>query len=76
MPASAIACLTSFMTHDRWCLAVSLGRKPSPGGEMKVWRMLERIFAGFPWGGCEIMPMPSLLALPSRPIAIILSLGG
>ena len=31
-PASLIACFTSRMTCERWCFAVSLGRKPSPGG--------------------------------------------
>ena len=56
----------------RWCLAVSFGRKPEPGGEMKVWRMLERGMAGPPLGGWRIRPMPSLLAEPSRPRDIIL----
>ena len=60
------------MTQERWCLAVSLGRKPSPGGETKVWRMLERGMAGPPVGGWRISPTPSLLAEPSRPRDIIL----
>ena len=33
--------------------------------------MLERIKAGFAGAGWEMIPMPSLLALPSRPMAII-----
>ena len=74
-PASAIACLTSLMNHDRWCLAVSLGRKPSPGGALNVWRTLERTCAGFPGAGWQMTPIPSLLALPSRPMAIISRIG-
>jgi len=52
---------------------VSLGRKPSPGGETKVWRMLERMVAGPPDLEWRIKPTPSLLAEPSRPRAIILA---
>lgn len=69
---------------------MSLGRKPVPGGELYVWRMLERTRALSCWGlslgavrvavaegkgkeasgmGCEMMPMPSLLAEPSQPRA-------
>ncbi len=64
------------MRKERWCLAVSLGRKPSPGGEMKVWRMLERGMAGPLLGGWRIRPTPSLLAEPSRPRDIIFCGGG
>lgn len=31
------------MIHSLWCLAVSLGWKPEPGGVTYVWRTLERI---------------------------------
>lgn len=70
--ACVIACLTSRMSHDRWCFAVSLGRKPWPGGETKVWRMLERMRAGPGLDGWWMRPTPSLLAEPSRPIAIMI----
>lgn len=70
VPLSLSARFTRVTTHERWCFAVSFGRKPSPGGETKVWRMLERISAGLP-GVCLISPTPSLLAEPSRPRAII-----
>lgn len=50
---------------------MSLGRKPSPGGETNVCRMLERIVARPPDLGCWIRPTPSLLAEPSRPRDII-----
>ena len=50
---------------------MSLGRKPSPGGETNVCRMLERMVAGPPDLGCWIRPTPSLLAEPSRPRDII-----
>lgn len=52
-------------------MAVSLGRKPSPGGERYVCRRLERTIGGSFAEGCEIRPMPILFALPSRPRAII-----
>ena len=45
-----------------------------PGGETKVWRMLERTVMrsegvpGVP--SCRITPMPSLLADPSQPRAM------
>ena len=55
---------------------MSLGRKPSPGGETKVWRMLERMVAGPLDLGWRIRPTPSLLAEPSRPRAIMLTFRG
>ena len=59
----------------RWCSAVSFGRNPCPGGEWYVCRRLARIVAGPPFGECWMIPIPSLLALPSRPMEII-SAGG
>jgi len=32
---------------------------------------LDSICAGLPWGGCDMIPTPSLFALPSRPMAIM-----
>ena len=91
--ACFIACLTSRTTHLLWCAAVSLGKKPVPGGETKVCLKFERICTGGEEGffrdcvesssewalscgdggaevGCRMTPTPSLLAEPSRPIAM------
>lgn len=58
---------------ERWWAAVSLGRKPVPGGETNVWRRLERIFVSVAvW---RMTPMPSLLAEPSHPRAMYVVLG-
>lgn len=72
MPACRRACFTSRTTHCRWCFAVSLGRKPAPGGAWYVCRRLARITGGFCGDGCEMMPIPSLLADPSSPRAIMM----
>jgi len=46
MLACFMACFTSRTTHRLWCAAVSLGRKPVPGGETKVCLRFDRICAG------------------------------
>lgn len=70
MPASERARRAIWAKKERWWRAVSFGRKPVPGGETKVCRMLERTEDWPVMGSCEIMPMPSLLALPSQPRAM------
>lgn len=68
MPASVMARRARATNSVRWCRAVSLGRKPVPGGEMNVCRRLERMVAEV--GVWRMRPMPSLLAEPSQPRAI------
>lgn len=67
-PAVFIQSSITFKDHCLWCNAVSRGWKPSPGGVMYVWRMLDRT-STVPSGECLITPAPNLLAEPSSPRA-------
>lgn len=65
--ASFKASLVTLKAHSRWCTAVSRGEKPSPGGVIKVSLTLAKISTwSFSW---RMIPTPSLLADPSKPIA-------
>jgi hypothetical protein len=69
--ASFSALAKTAKMQSRWCCAVSRGRNPWPGGVMYVSLTFESTIAGpFPDSSCCMIPIPSLLAEPSRPNAI------
>lgn len=68
-PAFFKESLITVIAQFRWCVAVSRGRKPSPGGVIYVCRTFDRTVVD-PSGECLMMPAPSLLAEPSSPKAI------
>ena len=68
-PAVFSESLMTECIHCLWCLAVSCGRKPSPGGVMYVCLTLDKTMVD-PSVSCLMIPAPSLLAEPSRPSAM------
>ena len=68
-PACFNESLMTECIHCLWCLAVSCGKKPSPGGVMYVCLTFDKTVVD-PSGSCLMIPAPSLLAEPSRPSAI------